>query len=77
MASNGGLRKPFFILSPLGNLQGSLAIVVFVCLLFGAIMSGIVKENTIAFWRFLNQVSVSEIEKIQVQRVEKKWGRHR
>ena len=70
MTSKDSLGDAFFNLIHREKIGGLIAIVIFICLIFVVILSGLVKENTKEYWKFLEQVTVPDIEKIQVQRIE-------
>ena len=53
------------------NPSAIIAIIAIICLLLGFIPFGLVTANTKQFWNFLNNVTPSEIEKIEVQRIDK------
>ncbi len=55
---------------PRENPRAIVAIIVVSCVLLGSILLGAVTANARQFWNFLNNVTPSEIEKIEVQRTD-------
>lgn len=69
-SSNQPKGKPFFNLSPWGNFRLGLFIVVITFALIGFIFDGLVEQNTKVYWKFVENVTPTDIEKIEVQRID-------
>ncbi len=60
----------FHDLSPYNQFRAAIAIVCIIGLCFGAIVVRMVDENTNLFWRFAENSTASDIEKIEFQRID-------
>jgi hypothetical protein len=55
--------------NPYNQVIAAFVIFAFICLCFGAMLTTMVGENTKLFWRFAENSKVSDIEKIEIQRI--------
>src|SRR6266542_5000433 len=66
--------KPAYVsfhdLSPYNQFRAAIAVFCIIGLCFGAIVVKMVEENTNLFWRFAENSKVSDIEKIEIQRID-------
>ena len=64
------LGEPFFNLSPLNNFRALIGLFGMVCLFFGFIVVAMVEQNTKIFWDFAQTSTSSQIEKVEIQRID-------
>lgn len=64
------LREEFLNLSPINKARVVLGIFAVICLCLGSIVAGMVEQNTKIFWDFAKTTTTSEIEKIEIQRID-------
>lgn len=70
LPDNERLGEPFFNLSPFNNFRALIGLFVIACLFFGFILASMVEQNTKIFWNFAQTSSPSQIEKIEIQRID-------
>lgn len=64
------LGEPFFNLSPINNARAVLGIFAAIVLCLGSIAIRMVEQNTQIFWGFAKTSTPSQIEKIEIQRID-------
>jgi hypothetical protein len=69
-ANDNRLGEPFFNLSPINNARAVIVIFAAIILCLGSIVVRMVEQNTKIFWDFAQTSIPSQIEKIEIQRID-------